>query len=102
MSDTSHARLERSPQWRDGKFRNRLTRHDGPIWRAFGEFFLGGSKHRRPTEPIPVLARTANDYATPPASGLRVTWIGHSTTLVEVGGTRLLIDPVWAERASFV
>jgi L-ascorbate metabolism protein UlaG (beta-lactamase superfamily) len=49
-----------------------------------------------------VVARTANDYATPPASGLRVTWIGHSTTLVEVGPTRLLIDPVWAERASFV
>ncbi|MFL5606261.1 MAG: hypothetical protein ACJ8AD_07440, partial [Gemmatimonadaceae bacterium] len=36
---------ERSPQWRDGKFRNRLKRVDGPIWRAFGEFFFGGSKH---------------------------------------------------------
>ena len=95
-------RLERSPQWRDGKFRNRLDRHDGPIWRSFGEFFFGGSKHRRPTSPIPVQLRTAADYATPPASGLRVTWLGHSTTLLEIGGSRLLIDPVWAERASFV
>lgn len=101
MSD-DQARLERSPQWRDGKFRNRLTRHDGAIWRSFGEFFFGGSKHRRPTAPIPVVSRTAKDYATPPATGLRVTWIGHSTTLLEVGGARLLIDPVWAERASFV
>ena len=101
MTD-DRALLEHSPQWRDGKFRNRLPRHDGPIWRAFGEFFLGGSKHRRPTEPIPVDARTAHDYAKPPASGLRVTWLGHSTTLLEIEGARLLIDPVWAERASFV
>jgi L-ascorbate metabolism protein UlaG (beta-lactamase superfamily) len=66
------------------------------------EFFFGGSKHRRPASPIPVESRTAGDYASPPASGLRVTWLGHSTTLLEIDGSRLLIDPVWAERASFV
>lgn len=66
------------------------------------EFFFGGSKHRRPTSPIPVESRIAADYATPPASGLRVSWLGHSTTLLELDGARLLIDPVWAERASFV
>jgi L-ascorbate metabolism protein UlaG (beta-lactamase superfamily) len=95
-------RIERSPQWRDGRFRNRLKRIDGPIWRSFGEFFFGGSKHRRPTAPIPVAPRAAHDYQAPPESGLRVTWLGHSTTLVEIGGARLLVDPVWAERASFV
>jgi L-ascorbate metabolism protein UlaG (beta-lactamase superfamily) len=96
------ARVERSPQWHDGKFRNRLPRVDGPIWRAFGEFFFGGSKHRRPAVPIPWERRAAADYDAPPASGLRVTWLGHSTTLLEIGRARLLIDPVWAERASFV
>ena len=95
-------RVERSPQWHDGRFRNRLPRHDGAIWRATGEFFFGGSKHRRPAAPISVEPRTVADYATPPASGLRVTWLGHSTTLVEIDDVRLLIDPVWAERASFV
>jgi L-ascorbate metabolism protein UlaG (beta-lactamase superfamily) len=96
------SRIEQSPQWRDGRFRNRLPRIDGPLWRAFGQFFFGGSKHRRPEAPIPVEPRTAADYAASPASGLRVTWLGHSTTLVELEGVRLLIDPVWAERASFV
>jgi L-ascorbate metabolism protein UlaG (beta-lactamase superfamily) len=96
------SRIEQSPQWRDGRFRNRLLRIDGPLWRAFGQFFFGGSKHRRPEAPIPVEPRTAADYAASPASGLRVTWLGHSTTLVELEGVRLLIDPVWAERASFV
>ena len=51
---------------------------------------------------MPVERRVAADYAPPPASGLRVTWLGHSTTLLEVEGTRLLFDPVWAERVSFV
>jgi L-ascorbate metabolism protein UlaG (beta-lactamase superfamily) len=102
VRESTRARIEHSPQWRDGRFRNRLERIDGPIWRSFGEFFFGGSKHRRPTEPIPVETRSARDYATPPASGLRVTWLGHSTTIVEIGSARLLVDPVWAERASFV
>ncbi len=102
MRESTRARIEHSPQWRDGRFRNRLERIDGPIWRSFGEFFFGGSKHRRPTEPIPVETRSARDSATPPASGLRVTWLGHSTTIVEIGSARLLVDPVWAERASFV
>jgi L-ascorbate metabolism protein UlaG (beta-lactamase superfamily) len=35
-----------------------------------------------------------------PASGLRVTWLGHSTVLIEIDGVRLLTDPVWGERAS--
>jgi L-ascorbate metabolism protein UlaG (beta-lactamase superfamily) len=29
-----------------------------------------------------------------------VTWLGHSTTLLEIDGLRVLTDPVWGERAS--
>ena len=39
-------------------------------------------------------------YETAPASGLRVTWFGHSAMLVEIDGVRLLVDPMWDERAS--
>jgi L-ascorbate metabolism protein UlaG (beta-lactamase superfamily) len=41
-------------------------------------------------------------YQTPPASGLRVTWAGHSSLLIEIDGKRFLTDPVWSKRASFV
>ena len=37
---------------------------------------------------------------TAPESGLRVTWMGHSSMLVEIDGVRVLVDPVWDERAS--
>lgn len=29
-----------------------------------------------------------------------VTWVGHATVLIQVGGLNILTDPVWAERAS--
>ncbi|KAB0681205.1 MBL fold metallo-hydrolase [Aureimonas leprariae] len=32
--------------------------------------------------------------------GLRVTMVGHSTLLVQAGGTNLLTDPVWSARVS--
>lgn len=54
----------------------------------------------RPTDAVPIVPRRAQDFAMPPRDGLRVTWLGHSTSLVELEGRRLLIDPVWAERAS--
>lgn len=40
-------------------------------------------------------------YHTPPATGLRITWIGHSSLLIEIDGLRILTDPVWSDRASF-
>ncbi len=40
-------------------------------------------------------------YNTPPASGLRVTWVGHSSLLIEIDGKRILTDPVWSNRVSF-
>ncbi len=40
-------------------------------------------------------------YNTPPASGLRITWLGHSSLLIEIEGKRILTDPVWSNRASF-
>ncbi len=32
--------------------------------------------------------------------GLSVTMVGHATVLIQVAGRNLLVDPVWAERAS--
>src|SRR5579872_4611913 len=40
-------------------------------------------------------------YRTPPKNGLRITWAGHSSVLIEIDGKRILTDPVWSDRASF-
>ena len=40
----------------------------------------------------------------PPArvmgEAMRVTWIGHATTLIQTNGLNILLDPVWSERDS--
>jgi N-acyl-phosphatidylethanolamine-hydrolysing phospholipase D len=35
-----------------------------------------------------------------PLDTLSVTWIGHSTVLVQMAGLNILTDPIWSERAS--
>jgi N-acyl-phosphatidylethanolamine-hydrolysing phospholipase D len=36
----------------------------------------------------------------PPADKIQITWIGHSTFLVQVDGLNFLTDPVWSDRCS--
>ena len=35
-----------------------------------------------------------------PTEAVTVTWVGHSTVLVQIGGVNVLTDPMWSERAS--
>jgi L-ascorbate metabolism protein UlaG (beta-lactamase superfamily) len=91
-------RFERSAQWRNGRFHN-----PQPIWSDYGRAIVAGLKsspHARPAEPVPVARVNPATFKTAPDSGLRITWLGHSTSLIEIDGHRILTDPVWGERAS--
>ena len=70
----------------------------GNPWPVMGEFFLGG-KARVPKVPLPIES-PLEAWRAPIASGLRITWLGHSTLLLESDGQRVLTDPVFGERAS--
>ena len=62
--------------------------------------FLSNKEEKVPRRRLGPFRTDVGVYGTPPASGLRVTWMGHSSMLVEIDGTRILLDPVWDERAS--
>ncbi len=53
-------------------------------------------------EPVIHLARMANDGAYLRENGTvaTVTWVGHSTLLIQLDGVNLLTDPQWSLRAS--
>src|SRR6201993_718734 len=61
--------------------------------------FLCKSDRRVPPAPLPAVD-PLDTWRHPPGSGLRVTWLGHSTLLIEIDGLRVLTDPVWGLRAS--
>lgn len=63
--------------------------------------WLTGKEEREPRRPLgPFRADAAALQEPVPAEALRVTWFGHSSTLIEIDGLRFLTDPVWRLRAS--
>jgi L-ascorbate metabolism protein UlaG (beta-lactamase superfamily) len=87
-----------------GKFLNPIPTDEAgfnkliPILREY----INNKAEVTPLRPLGPFHTDASVYKNPPKSGLRVTWIGHSSLLIEVDGRCFLTDPVWGERASFL
>jgi L-ascorbate metabolism protein UlaG (beta-lactamase superfamily) len=96
-------RMRASPLWAGEGFRNihpvlpglRNTTTPRPSMSDF----LCAEGRRVPKGPLPSM-NPVDAWHRPPGSGLRATWLGHSTVLVEIDGLRVLTDPVWGPRAS--
>lgn len=97
-------RLERaisSKRYREGRFHNSqpgVPRPSGSALPTIGEFIFAKQQRVPGTnlplvDPLPLWLR-ADD------GGLRITWLGHSTVLIEIDGCRVLTDPVFADRVS--
>jgi N-acyl-phosphatidylethanolamine-hydrolysing phospholipase D len=62
-------------------------------------------RRRNPRRPDPdpgVFTRAAPSYVVPRAAPdlFTITWIGHTSFLIQIGGLNVLTDPIWSERAS--
>ena len=92
------ARIEQSPRWQDGGFSNARPQWiDG--WSANTEAIFGGEDFTSPDPALSVAPTDLDVLATAPSGGLRITWFGHSSMLVEIDGDRLLVDPFWSMQA---
>ncbi len=91
-----------SPNFDGRRFRNAAATtisKPGTLLRSAAEFITGGQVRRPPVAPGPFRLDAA-PAAGPAHDGLRITWMGHSSALIEIGGKRFLTDPVWSDRAS--
>jgi len=95
-------RMVDSKQFHDGLFRNTRRTPLG-VKRGtgldLGRELVFGDAQRRPPVPLPADDPRAT-WARPVDTGLRATWLGHSTVLLELDGVRVLTDPVWSDRIS--
>ncbi|MEO8124820.1 MAG: MBL fold metallo-hydrolase [Burkholderiales bacterium] len=96
-------RIKSSLLWAGEAFRNihPIARglQDASVPRPTLTEFLSNGNRRVPRGPLPSIdPREA--WGHKPETGLRATWLGHSTVLIEIDGWRVLTDPVWGPRAS--
>jgi len=92
-------RILASKHFHDGAFRNTHSVLDGvssPRGALLREWMFGGQQ-RRPPIALPV-ERPHEIWTHSPETGMRATWLGHSTVLLELDGRRVLTDPVFAGR----
>lgn len=95
-SDKTLARMRGSPQFKDERFVNREPTglvQSSDYWKLTKEW-LGGDELRVPRCPLPIERPKFG------SKELAITWLGHSTTLIELDGVNILTDPNWSERAS--
>ena len=96
-------RMKASPGWNGDRFQNRHPiapglRDSSASMPSLGDFLCGGTR-RVPRRPLPSM-NPIDNWRKQPGGGLRATWLGHSTVLLEIDGVRVLTDPVWGPRAS--
>ena len=106
MSKERKARIEASPNWRDGMFQNQILTPqftgDKSVFGTLWEFLTDSKKDRAPKEAVPAvktdLKSLSNGPSTPSiGSGTGkdwLVWFGHSSYLFSLDGKRYLVDPV--------
>jgi L-ascorbate metabolism protein UlaG (beta-lactamase superfamily) len=96
-------RMQSSPLWTEDGFHNIQPvlpglRDPGARAPSLSEFLCGGER-RVPRHGLPAI-NPRDVWSKAAGTGLRATWLGHSTVLIEIDGYRVLTDPVWGLRAS--
>lgn len=94
------ARIERSPNYRDGQFRNRertpqITADRGRVRTMLG-FLFRSTENLRPAVPV---AAVRTDLRELDPAREQLVWFGHSSYLIFSGGRRILVDPVFRSAA---
>ena len=94
-------KLERAKK--DGrKFLNPVdTRVGGPsMMLKVLPLYLQNKEETEPKRQLGPFRTDKRIYDKASESGIRITWFGHSSELVELDGVTVLIDPVWDDRAA--
>lgn len=94
-------RMETTNTYRDGAFQNiELTpafKEGVNQFTVFKSFFIGKDKRNVPSEPLPVEVTDLKNID--PRENVLV-WFGHSSYYLQIDGTKILVDPIFSNRAS--
>lgn len=101
------ARIEQSPNYRDGRFQNLIPTATQTEGVGFGEMmaeFLRKKERLNPAQALPSIKTDLAAFSTGRDSSSLVpealVWFGHSSFLLRLGGKNILVDPVFSDHAS--
>jgi len=82
-----------------GRYANRTPEVKVKYWKAMGSMFNKRAE-TRPPHPLPYDSVVIAKAFPEDSAGLYVTWLGHSGFLMQIGGVRILLDPVFSNNVS--
>ena len=98
-------RIQQSPNYKNGKFVNPIKTPMNPegasIVKGMWKFFSGGDS-REPAMSLPAMPLDSNRFNDADSDSAIITWLGHSTMLIEIEGKTFITDPMFSERASML
>ena len=98
------ARLQVSPNFRNGEFHNILptpTLVEGQsTLRILWDNLLAKTERLRPQQPLPNVRLDLRDQMVLDRDQDTVIWLGHSSFYIQLGGYRILVDPVFSDHGS--
>jgi L-ascorbate metabolism protein UlaG (beta-lactamase superfamily) len=93
-------KISRSPQYKNGVFTNihptPQIAENASYLSMVSEYFKKGID-REPTEKLPVVETALENL---PLTDDQLVWFGHSSYLIILDGKKILVDPVFSDRAS--
>ncbi|WP_044338222.1 MBL fold metallo-hydrolase [Rossellomorea aquimaris] len=93
-------RVQSSPQHSKGSFNNSIpTSMDTSFFTSLTMIrdLMKRNSNRKPDRDIPMVRFPSFDH---PHSITKISWFGHSASMVEIGGKRLLLDPMFGRAPS--
>ena len=96
------SKIERSPEYKEGKFNDMgntldmsFTDYVSTTWE-----FIFTKNNRTPDTELPVKRVDLSHFNNKDSDQLNVTWLGHSSLMINIDGYKILTDPVFEKRVS--
>jgi len=104
IGDIKMEKIEKSAHYKEGEFINYIPSPDWGITDVIPimwDFIFTGND-RKPDEILPISQVDFNQIVNAKTDELKVTWVGHSSLIINIDGKIILTDPIYFNKTVFL
>lgn len=96
------ARISTAENYNQGRFVNAIETSISSSYNfpKLAWAYVFGGEEREPEKNIPIVETDPSWFDALSGKDLTITWLGHSTLIIEIDGHRLITDPMFSDRCS--